>query len=690
MATAAPHPISWQAPRPLWRGAIPYAQVPQLLRFASDDFMEQMIATLEEDPASLSRRIARPETWRTPLAELEAPDLIQSVPLPAPVATAKRTRLLGRSRPAPPPAPPPADQPLKLYQPAHMRHYVVAGSLACAIPGLPERVLAGDHESVGFVLRRLLPNDPSPSGDQSSREFAYVKTSGGAPHWQRVAAGSDNPALLAPGEELLPLFRLAHNDEAGRPRGLWAGVVPVGRREDYLSKSVDRDAVSLVAGQTAALQPAAAATPPPSKTARLTRFKMEAAEPWKAMIRAAVKASNEMLHPADGDAETPDQKIRRRFEWNLQFQMQSWLILLDFDDWLKEFLPNLWEAVGDGSSAGLGGNELILYQRLEAAKADAINVAMRDPADQGSSAGDLKPMATSLVDALAKVRAAGVREQLEGQTSQYARAGALAREPGWPSFHFPLAGLDQASAVHGPYEGVVATLPATPVEGDLPAVTTPSAGAVSPDIAEGLDKLTALVGRALVGEVESQVQAVPFALQLRDALAANPGDEGLFVIRFVHINRDCGPLHPPTVSGPTETFRMANFFDSDAPVRPVRITLPADTSPAGLRKHGRGTAFVLSNMLCGQVQRAKGLGFIDLVRQVLPWPLHKDIDIGDGGPCKGSGGVDIGMICSLSIPIVTLCALILLMIIVGLLDFIFRWLPWFILCFPIPGLKGKK
>jgi len=157
----------------------------------------------------------------------------------------------------------------------------------------------------------------------------------------------------------------------------------------------------------------------------------------------------------------------------------------------------------------------------------------------------------------------------------------------------------------------------------------------------------------------------------------------------VHLNEDCGPLHPPTLSEPSERFRMASFFDPDAPARPIRISLPMDTSPAGLRKHAKGTAFVLSNMLCGQVQRAKGLGFVDLVRQVLPWPLHKDIDLGDGGGCKTSGGVDIGMICSISIPIITLCALLLLMIIVSLLDFIFRWLPWFIMCFPVPGLKGK-
>ena len=30
------------------------------------------------------------------------------------------------------------------------------------------------------------------------------------------------------------------------------------------------------------------------------------------------------------------------------------------------------------------------------------------------------------------------------------------------------------------------------------------------------------------------------------------------------------------------------------------------------------------------------------------------------------------------------------MIIVNLLDIIFRWLPYFLICFPVPGLKGKK
>jgi hypothetical protein len=89
------------------------------------------------------------------------------------------------------------------------------------------------------------------------------------------------------------------------------------------------------------------------------------------------------------------------------------------------------------------------------------------------------------------------------------------------------------------------------------------------------------------------------------------------------------------------------------------------------------------------VQRAKNLGFIDLVRSVLPWPLHKDLDVGSGGPCN-DGSVSLGMICSISIPIITICALILLFIFVLLLDLVFRWIPYFVICFPVPRFKGKS
>jgi len=154
---------------------------------------------------------------------------------------------------------------------------------------------------------------------------------------------------------------------------------------------------------------------------------------------------------------------------------------------------------------------------------------------------------------------------------------------------------------------------------------------------------------------------------------------------------ECGPIDPPVLSDPSQAFQMAGFFDPEAPARPIRIALPLDTSPAGLRKFDKNTAFMISDMLCGQIDRVKGLILGDLVLSVLPWPLHKDLSVPDGGPCtkKGDPSIEIGMMCSLSIPIITICALLLLMIIVFLLDFIFRWIPFFIFCFPLPKFKGK-
>lgn len=663
------HPIAWQAPRPLWRSRPAYRPAPQILRFASDDFMEELLAALEEDPASLSRRVARPETWRTPEAQFQTPDLVARIPLPGPVAEAKRRRFLRAAPVAPPPAPP---APLKLYQPAHMRHYVVTGSLSCRLPGLPERVIGGGGEATGFVVRRILP--PVGQIGAAPCEHAYVKDAAGA-RWQPVA----DDETLASGEEMLPLFRLAHRDEKGLSRGLWAGVVPVGRREDYLGKeAVGTAAPSLVAGQEAALRGAAPAPAKPGITGRLTRFKMEVAEPWKALVRSAVQLADELNKTdEDGVAERPERALNA----NLQFQMQSWLILLDLHDWLRDFVPNVWNAV-NGRLAVPTGGEPRLLQRLQAVNPNALIPAMP---------GNRAP-AMSLSAAIAQVGAENVRGMLEGQTTHYTASTFTAT--GWPPFHFPLAGVvwnGSSYVATGPYVAASAPVNApqgVPAEVELGAIDRPPGAPLGTAEAEALDSFTAIAALALTVRIESDVQPLPFALKLRDAMKATAGDDGLFVIRFVHLNPDCGPLHPPTLSEPTEPFRMASFFDPDAPVRPIRISLPTDTSPAGLRKAGRGTAFVLSDMLCGQVQRAKGLGLIDLIRHVLPWPLHKELSLGDGGPCK-SGQTEIGMICSLSIPIVTICALILLMIIVSLLDFIFRWLPWFIMCFPIPKLRGK-
>jgi hypothetical protein len=118
--------------------------------------------------------------------------------------------------------------------------------------------------------------------------------------------------------------------------------------------------------------------------------------------------------------------------------------------------------------------------------------------------------------------------------------------------------------------------------------------------------------------------------------------------------------------------------------------LPFDISPAGLRKYNRSATLMVSDLLCGQLKKIRQLTLGDLVLSVLPWPFHKDLpDVSTTKPC-GDGSGAFGMFCSLSIPIVTLAALILLLIIVALFDLFFRWLPLLFVCFPIPGLKGKS
>lgn len=149
-----------------------------------------------------------------------------------------------------------------------------------------------------------------------------------------------------------------------------------------------------------------------------------------------------------------------------------------------------------------------------------------------------------------------------------------------------------------------------------------------------------------------------------------PGGGAQYVLRCVYQRPNCGPLQPDLVSNPTESFTIAPFFDFDAPSRPIRISMPVDTSIAGLRKFQKNVSFLLSNKLRQQMECATD--------------LKKAMD----GNLACGDSFDLGMICSFSIPIITICALIVLMIFLYLLNIIFWWLPFFRICLPII-LKAK-
>jgi hypothetical protein len=124
------------------------------------------------------------------------------------------------------------------------------------------------------------------------------------------------------------------------------------------------------------------------------------------------------------------------------------------------------------------------------------------------------------------------------------------------------------------------------------------------------------------------------------------------------------------VSDPTGEFTIAPFYDFDAPVRPVLISLPTDVSLKDLRRFKKGVSFLISNELRKQMSRVTSL------KDAL------DKNIGAGQP------FDLGIVCSFSIPIITIVALILIMMIVGLLNLVFMWMPLLRICVPI-GVKGK-
>lgn len=177
----------------------------------------------------------------------------------------------------------------------------------------------------------------------------------------------------------------------------------------------------------------------------------------------------------------------------------------------------------------------------------------------------------------------------------------------------------------------------------------------------------------------STLPAATLQTQLAQALAASPrpltqpsGEvaklerpgESRYVIRCVYQRPRCGVLQPPIISEPTVGFTLAAFFDPDAPARPVQITLPVDTSIAGLRKFKKNVSFVLSAKLRRQMSR------VGEMKAVMDKKLPAETPF------------ELGEICSFSIPVITLCAFMVLMIFLSLLNIVFWWMPLLKRCLP--------
>jgi hypothetical protein len=190
---------------------------------------------------------------------------------------------------------------------------------------------------------------------------------------------------------------------------------------------------------------------------------------------------------------------------------------------------------------------------------------------------------------------------------------------------------------------------------------------------EGYDfKANSLSTSLLVALLDKVADALPGDPPPVELPKLSPRADAEYVLRLVYERPQCSPVQQ-VVSMPCHAFRIAPFFDPDAPWPPVRIPMPADVSVAGMRKFSKNVSFMLSESLQKKVNSITGKER-DMMKNTDPLP-------------DGSG---VAFICSFSIQIVFIVALILLMMFVVILNIAFWWMAFFKICFPIPkGLAPK-
>ena len=564
--------VQWLAPSPLWNRYAPSAdktafRSPALLRFATDTFMQDLQQQLAQSPSDLALYLAQGETWRNPAA-----------------------------------GPTPTQAPLKLFQPVHARFYLVAVSLVCRLPGLPDHtVKANQGERITFVLRKLQVkanvsvNPGAPFDPAVYDEYAWI-ASGSNPGWILVDTTNGG---LATNEDQLSLFNVPFGSN-GSSRRIFCGMIPTGRQQAYVS---GRQLQKASDGQVAAAAP---------DDPRKIEFQRQVLDPW-----ADLTDWYSRVNPSDSPVSSlPGGE-------GFASAQGSAYILIDFANYLSQYLPNVWGVVQDSSKAGLlSGAQAALYGALSATVGTLLDASRW-------------PLTSAIT--LAK----NFETEFENQTLS------------------PTAPLALPSGYPGPL--------------------------LTDDSDPGL---ASLIGRpdALVSPPQRKIQTLVEAAldQVGPAPASgpptpaknpqNPQGNDWYIVRCVYQRPECAVRTLPAIpviSPPSVPFQLASYFDPDAPARMIQVALPVDTTPATLRKYNKNVAFMISDQLGQQMQRVQGL---------------KNLMDGDVGPAGGSG---LGMICSFSIPIITICAFFVLMIFLILLNIIFFWMPFFRICFPLPTFKAK-
>ena len=681
------HVLKWHTASPLWGltlqdgGVAPVRfEQPQILRFASDDFMDKLQATVAGDPERISELAVRHETWQTPL--------LDQVGWQTPAAQN-------------------AEEPPKLYQPAHNRYYLVGAQLICQQRGLPDRAIdVPNRERAGLLVRRLLAKPGQTLNPKQPSTYDEYGWFGDRQRGSWLKIGQpDGEAPL--GEERLAMFPLTF-DAGGRKRRLLAGMVPVASREVY-EGGAEKAPVESIASE-------------PASDPRFARFSGE--------------VGSALVNLRDMEAMVS----------NSSAQDGLLFALISFGGFLAAELPEVWTDINNGPAAT--GTRATLVARLRntahgisrtvsgmphtftwaemlvnangaALKAQflagarpaglipigfnfsrneidnaassiypenppgpiigEVKAALGDP--RGDELADLlaarfAPLATppaSWGDAAAREALLAALLELSAYLSRELPEVWAAVEAGSPvglnASRLAVYNFLQARSIHGAtWRAALADTEANRTKitsGQFPrAILLVKLGATKAEVDAFATEITA---GSFLNSINSALAADPITPQ---PAPSQPTPDSYYVIRCVYDRPAC-PIAKPVISRATRPFRLASLFDPDAPIRPLKIRMPVDTSFDGLSKFPKGVSFVLSDELRKQMARAEQVGMQGLL---------------DGN--EGSGSFDLGVICSFSIPIITICALILLMIIVQLLNIVFWWLPLFRICLPVP-VKAK-
>lgn len=162
--------------------------------------------------------------------------------------------------------------------------------------------------------------------------------------------------------------------------------------------------------------------------------------------------------------------------------------------------------------------------------------------------------------------------------------------------------------------------------------------------------------QSLSGAVKDALdEAKPGALEVQTV--SQSVKDVQFVARLVYRRPQCAPLSHDVLSAKSEPFVIAHYFDPDAPARPIRISLPFDTSIKGLRQFRKNVRMVLSQSLRQKAATSK-------INDNVPGP-----------------SIDCGAL-ELSIPIITIVAMIILFVFIVLLNLVFWWIPFVKICLP--------